>query len=215
MKIDTGWIIINYLAEIVQFKLLTLKINVPLLDLRKVLSPADEARPGLTVEWQQISCLLMIRFLIGWSYDRRCWDVSLLSKKMNFFAPLLCLFSRLGCLHFIFHVFTRTFPFSVSQKDTHLCDSPCPFVRVSGLLQRNYPGLTVPRFVPKCLSLKGKKQEKPLPWTPVCPSVWGICISWWFFPRGPRLSFQSVMQTSHLTALFIVPLIISSWSMLR
>lgn len=49
--------------------------------------------------------------------------------------------------------------------------------RLTGSLQRNWPSLTVPRFALKCLSLKGKKQEKPLPWTLVCPSVCEVFLS--------------------------------------
>lgn len=130
-----------------------------------------------------------------------CWDsfvlyfsfISLLAEPLGaVYSPLCCLslsshLFLIALLMFMSHIFATYF--SCYRKTLRLLHHRCEvgsvwltlWIRqtgVSGFLQRNYPSLTVPRFALKCLPLKGKKQERPLPRTLVCPNVCGISILW-------------------------------------
>lgn len=151
--------------------------------------------------WHESWCdyLMTADFTLGvcWLSQFFDWVIILLQKCANTFNPpqknsinplsgyhcpprhAIYSGADAGVYILFFHVFTRIFPFQCHTEGqggicmTHAAHS----YRVSGFLQRNCPSLTVPRFALKCLSLKGKKQEKPLPRTLVCPSVCKVFVS--------------------------------------
>lgn len=123
--------------------------------------------------------ILLQMLMCHYHLKKRTFSYPIISLPLASLLRSLLGWGVLPGFTFCFSMFLQEFPLSsVAEGHSRIFwDSHGSFVRVSGLLQRNCPGLTVPRFVPKCLSLKGKKPEKPLPWTPVCPSVCKVFVS--------------------------------------